>query len=249
MAVVALLGGAYAVSRSALFAVETVRVTGVPDDRIGTVVAASGITTGTRLYAVDLDTARAGTTTIPWVAQAAVRRVPPSTIAIDVVMRASTTTVAVGRARWQLDRDGVLMGPGEATGGPVVTARQAALPRIGAVPEDPALLGAVALLRDAPQALRSRIAAVDATDPDLELRLRPVEGLPDLPVRFGRAERLVEKDTAITLLLDQVRLLLLDLSGPVLDALDVRVPDRPVVVTHPRRTTTADGALDRVADG
>ncbi len=94
------------------FTLETVSVEG--NRRAGTaeLVSASGLVAGTRLLAVNAETAQALVEAHPWVERARVLRVPPSLVLISVTEREPVAVAAEeGGAPWLVDASGLPFAP------------------------------------------------------------------------------------------------------------------------------------------
>jgi cell division protein FtsQ len=217
LSAVALLGLAFAVSHSPLFAVDEVRVTGLEGERAALVDRLAAVSPGERLLSVDLDAIRDDVIGLPFVREVAVTRVPPSTIQIAVVPRVPVVAVAVPGASWLLDADGV------------VDAERSVLPGPGVEVSDAAVRNAVEVHVGLPGPLRAQIDRYDAPS-ERGLRLHLAED--DIWVRFGVAERVPAKAQVIGLLLDQAREQAARAGRSDLGVaeLDVRAPDNPVLV-------------------
>lgn len=226
---------AVGVTRSPLFAITGVRVAGVRGEHVQVVRDTARIAKGQNLMSADFDDALARTEALPWVADAEVRRVPPSTVVIDVTPRKPIAIVANAAGSWLVDRDGAV----------ITKAAQEALPRIdllttaAAVPgeriADPAARNALALYEGLPKDVRAALLAVEATGPrtarvqvDLS-KLTDPDGYRDGKrtwIRMGTAGNVGEQVTVVRALLGQLR----ESRQGVPAEIDVRVPSNPVVL-------------------
>lgn len=227
--------GGVAITRSPLFAITGVRVEGVQSDQVEVVREAAQVTKGQNLMSADFGDALERTKALPWVADAEVRRVPPSTVVIDVTPRRPIAVVANPAGTWLVDRGGAVIS--EAAG--------EQLPRIdllttaAAVPgeriTDPAARNALQLYAALPKDVRSALLAVEATGPRT---VRVQVDLSDLTdpagyakgkttwVRMGTAGNVGEQVTVLRALLGQLR----DSRQGVPREIDVRAPGNPVVL-------------------
>lgn len=132
------------------FALETLSVEGNQRAAAAELVAASGLTAGTPLLDVDVDTVRALVESHPWVQQARVVRVPPSVVIVSVVEREPLlVAAAAGDTPWIVDATGLPFAP--------------------ATPDDVASLPWLV----APRAVRDRVATTElARGAALALALR-----------------------------------------------------------------------------
>ena len=90
------------------FAVRTVEVDGMRRRTAGEVARAGGVEVGKNILGLDLEAARAGILTDPWVESATVTRKLPSTVRITVVEREARALVAIGGEPYLATRDGDL---------------------------------------------------------------------------------------------------------------------------------------------
>lgn len=229
VAVVALAAGAYAVTRSPLFAVDEVVIEGVTGERSELVRSLAGIRPGERLLEVDLEAVRADVARLPWVRSVAVSRRPPSTISVAVDVRTPVAVVRLPEASWLLDADGVVVGGGEEEDLVVIDAPDSVLPGPGDRASDAAVRNALAVHLELPGPLRAQVDRYEASS-ERSLRLHLLDS--DVWVRFGRAERVEDKARVINLLLDQAReqAALQGREDIGVAELDVRAPDNPVLI-------------------
>lgn len=224
-----LISGIAVVLRSPLFGISGIRVTGVSGPRERTVERTAALERGQHLLTVPLDEARARVEELPWVADAVVRRSPPSTVAIEVTPRTPLLTVETAGASWKVDDEAVLVDGGRVKDAPVIVLGDAELPELGQPIDDAPVRDAVEVHTHLPGWLRGQVAAYEVTDHHaLVVRLRvpprdPDEGEPTtVRVWFGTARDLALKVEVIRVLLPEA----VDSGG----SLDVRAPANPVVV-------------------
>ena len=96
IAVAAVVGGAYALTRSALLDLDQVEVNGVVGTQAAEVTTATGLELGTPLLDLDLDAATAAVTDLPWVLSAEVSRSWPGTVTVDIVRRTPVAVLPTG---------------------------------------------------------------------------------------------------------------------------------------------------------
>jgi cell division protein FtsQ len=225
VALLGALGLAVAAIRSPLLDVDRVAVAGTERTTVEEVLAAAGVDRGRPLIDVAPDAVAARVEELPWVASAEVGRSWPSTVDIEVTERVAVAVAPVADDRFALvDGDGwvVAVEPGAPPepdpGGPLlvtdVDGRVAAGERLNAEARD-----ALALAQAAAERMPGVLASVSTT---LEAPL--VQGG---TVRFGSAEDLTDKITAVETVLSQV-------DTACLDVLDVTVAARPALTRHQR---------------
>ncbi|MEM9201196.1 MAG: FtsQ-type POTRA domain-containing protein [Actinomycetota bacterium] len=96
LGVITVGAGAYAITRSTALDLDRIEVAGASASRADDVIAATGLELGTPLLDVDLDTARAGVTALPWVKEVDIARSWPGTVTVDVVRRQPLALVPSG---------------------------------------------------------------------------------------------------------------------------------------------------------
>lgn len=225
-----LVAGIAVVLRSPLFGISDIRVTGASGGRARTVERTAALEQGQHLLTAPLEEARARVEALPWVAEAVVRRAPPSTVAIEVTSRTPMLTVETSTASWKVDDEAVLVDGGRVKGAPVVELGDVTLPELGRPVDNQAVRDAVEVHTHLPGWLRGQVAAYEASDAyGVVLRLHVPPDDPDagdgpvtVPVRFGTARDLALKVEVIRVLLPEA------VSGG--SSLDVRAPANPVVV-------------------
>jgi len=221
--VVAVVAGAWYVTRTPLFDVDSIEIVGVSRTSPDAVAAASGVLVGAALTDVDADRVRKGVEPLPWVDQVTVERGLDGTVVITVTERtAIATAVTVEGLPVVVDADGrVLAGVSPDTG---LGVDPALVPIEGVSAPGPGGTldtdsgGALDVVGRLGPALRQRVAAVVVGPAgDLTLTLRP-QGVADL----GPATLLDAKLSSLVTVLSQV-----DQSG--LAVVGLRVPDLPTV--------------------
>lgn len=219
----AILAALFAIERSALVALDEVRVVGTERLTADQVREAAGLELGTSTLRLRLSNVEQQVTDLPLVAVADAQRLDPLTVQIEVQER-QPSLVAVGDGTSVLvDREGVVLIEEQLDGLPVVEL-SAAPPQPGNdVGDDAALENAHAVWRGLSGPLRAEVVRFLAPD---------VEGLVlvldrGIEVRFGSAERIDEKVRALGAIL-------VDVGHTPIAAIDVRAPRAPVVVPPER---------------
>jgi cell division protein FtsQ len=218
--VIAILAAAlYGSTRSPLFDVETIRVTGTDHANPDEVRQATGVNRGDHLVDLDLVRAAEGVRALPWIADAQVDNDWAGVVEVRVTERRPAVTVEIpGNQGWLLiDADRRALDRVAAPPADLVVIRGVHAVPIGATVDtlDPSVLAVAAAITPG---LRGRVAAVFGSDPAaLALLLRPT-GL----VKLGTAEHVGTKLASLQTVLAQV-----DLTG--LCSIDIRIPDAPVL--------------------
>jgi cell division protein FtsQ len=221
LAIVAAAVGSLAAARSPVLDVDHVTVSGAQRTDAAAVVRAAGIERGDPMIGVDAGAAADRVERLPWVGRVRVVRAWPATVKIEVHERAPAAVIQVTEARVALVDGGgrvLAIEPSgseaqPADGGPVtLTGVDGRVAEGEWLPLDSRAALAVAL------AARERLPGVVASV-STELDAALVEGG---MVRFGSADRIDDKLTAVETVLDQV-------DTGCLDTLDVRVPGSPAL--------------------
>lgn len=226
-----------AVSRSSLFGVSDVKVTGADTLGAEAVAAAAGVDLGEPILQVDLAAIRARLEAMPHVAHAAVTRVPPSGLRIDITERHPAAAIASQGRFWLVAADGTVLEP--------ASGRPRGLPYLAGVPSDPATLEA-GYRFGAGGAYRNAVTAYTNLDPQLRRLVRgvtakTVEGLRftldgGVELVYGAAERQAAKDAAALLLLRHAKA-----ERKEVRTVDVRAPSTPVLTTTQQTSDRAHG--------
>lgn len=214
-AVVLLILGAGAVTRSALLDVNEVAVVGAERSESSALATASGITPGTPLLGLDLDEALVRLRAEPWVLDATAERTWDGVVSIAVVEREPVATINAGDGGWLLvDRERrIVANQVEPPPLPIVDGVGS-----GAVGDD-LDVGAQAALEVAAAltpGLRTRVAVVHGGDPgQVTLTLTPTG-----TVQFGPPTEIDERMRSLQTIFARVDL-------RCLATVDLRVPDAP----------------------
>jgi cell division protein FtsQ len=244
---VALLVGAAAASRSPLLDVDRVTVEGGEHTTADEVRREAAVQLGEPLVSVDVDAVRERVERLPWVDHATVSRRWPSAVNVQVTEREAVALVPVtGSHAALVDAEGRVLsiersvppatdGPDAPTGAGGEGGQDAAVVPPPGLPEGLALLTGVGgpiveggvLEGDAREALEVALALSDrlpgvATSVSVDLEAELAAGG---VVRFGGADEVDAKVTAVETVLDQV-----DLA--CLAVLDVTVPGSPALTRH-----------------
>lgn len=206
----AVVGALWLISRTALFDVDQIRVSGVSRLQVDEVVAVSGLTVGQPLLGLNTGAAADRLEQQPWIQSAKVERSWDGDITMTIVERIPVGVVRTDDGATQLvDGTGALLGD--------VTEVDGALPRIANVTE-----GTLALASLLPAGVRSRIVEVRSDEESrLLLSLRPAG-----TVEFGPANALPEKVATLVTVMGQV-------DQRDLCTIRVITPDTPVVTRTP----------------
>ncbi|HEX2052205.1 MAG TPA: FtsQ-type POTRA domain-containing protein [Actinomycetota bacterium] len=194
-------------------------VEGNTESRVSTrqVVRASGVEVGDQLVAISTEQVAARLQKLPWVQEARVERILPSTLRISISERMPDLVVETGQGRFLVDRDGLVLQEGSA---PLIVLRD--LPLNAVVPGvrigTPEFTSAARILHSLPSDVASRVASVSAPSIDqirIETRGGPV-------IYYGAAEQMEEKNYAAETLLKTG-----SQQAAGIAVIDVRVPSRP----------------------
>lgn len=223
-------------ARSPLFAIVDVKVVGAHGEDAALVRETAQVQPGDNLLSADLRAVAGRVEELPWVRDAGVRRVPPSTVELRISMREPAAVVRVPGATWLVDTEGVVIAGGSRDGLVEITAPNSVVPGVGGEVRDAALRNALAAHAQLPPELRATVVRYEA-ESGRDLRLHLADGM---VVRFGAAEQVEAKAQSVALLVEQARTQAerrsLAHDGAAQDIglgfaeLDVRAPDNPVLV-------------------
>jgi cell division protein FtsQ len=255
--VLAVIGSGFGLTRTPALDVDHIAITGWSHDQREDILTASGITVGAQLTDIDPDaSARRIEALVPWVAAARVTRTWPGSILITVVERRPVARVLTDRGTWMaLDGAGHLLEEADTPQPELITVEGSSPGATPGAVLAPAAAKGVAVLAQMSPSLLSRTHALrfvhrggvagpdpgatagDApalapphtapasnpatsgafAGPEVELVLEPAGS-----VAFGPPEQVQMKLLALETVLARV-----DLT--CLEAIDVRVPRRPLV--------------------
>ena len=235
VALVALLGGAYALSRSAVFDLDTVEIDGAFGAEADQVAEASGLVIGTPMLDLDLDGAAEAIVALPWVRTASVERAWPGTVEIVVTRRIGVALLPVGDGSGiVVDAEAVAIARSEtvAVGDlPIITLGPSG--ELGDV--QTLALPALTLIEAMPRDLEPWVETFDVDYTGVGTPLLRLDLVGDVVAIMGDDRDLDTKYEAVRSVLDQV-----DLVG--ICEIDVQVGDNPVLKRVPRCDIPAAGA-------
>jgi cell division protein FtsQ len=207
-AITALILAGVALSRSALFAVDTIDVTGASRVSTARVIARGHLDEPTNALWLDERAVERRLERHPWISDARVSVALPSTVRVAVVER---TPLAVATDRFgavYVAADGTALGRADDDAG---------LPLIESTGGRDAAAAALGVM---PAGLRAAVASVTVIDDgSLEIRLHD-----DSTVKYGSAERLAAKALVLARILAWA-----DANGEQLTGVDVSAPGAPAV--------------------
>jgi cell division protein FtsQ len=220
-AVVVLLAGLVALTRSPLLAVRHIRVTGASQTSADAVVAASGIKLGSPLLDVSTATARRKIAALPWVKTVSVRRSFPGTVAVQVTERIPIAVVADGDGWLEVDRSGRVLArvPSAPAGLVPLDGVPAGVAPGGQLTAAPDLLALAAAL---PATLQPSLTGIAVAPSGLVLQLKD-GGV----VQLGQADDLPAKLVAAQAVLTSE-----GVNPGCVAVLDVQVPTAPALTTR-----------------
>lgn len=229
------IAGAVGITRSPLFAITGVRVEGVGAAEAKVVKDTAQVAKGQNLMSANLDDALARTKALPWIADAVIRRVPPSTVVIEIRPRKPVAILAGTSGQWLVDRTGVVIAEAGTEALPRIDMSSDAAPVLGAPIDDLAASNALDLYKALPKDMQSALLAVEAVGPRTVRVQVALDQLTDPPgfkkgrvawVRMGGAGDVGEQVMVLRALLAQRRAA----GDSIPREIDVRVPGNPVVI-------------------
>ncbi|MEO2105267.1 MAG: FtsQ-type POTRA domain-containing protein [Actinomycetota bacterium] len=214
--------------RSPLLAVEDVRVVGVPGEVSAEVLDVASVRVGQNVLDVDLEAVEAQVTELSWVERATVRRRLPSTVEIRVSARTPVLAGTFGENTYLVDAEGLVIEVVDEAPEGVTTMALTAAPPVGAVVTAPSVLAAAEIAARMPPGMeRWLVSYSTAGDDEVDALLRvPTESGPvELVAHLGRPVEVDVKAATIASLVEETVG-----NGMTPRALDVRIPDRPIVL-------------------
>ena len=178
--VVALVAGAAALLRSPLTDVDRVTVVGASETPSAAVVEASTVELTDPLIDVDPGAAARLVEALPWIEQARVERLWPSSVRIEVIERVAVAQVATAGGWAEVDAEGHVLQIDESPAPGLVQVAGARAGAPGSV-LDAGELASLELAAQLPADLAAAVATVNIEGATLSLTLR--EG--DIPVELG----------------------------------------------------------------
>lgn len=212
--------GFQAVARSRSLQLEEFEVEGNTESRISTktVIEATGAEIGDQLLGISTQKVSGDLERLPWVAEATVERILPSTLRVSIDEREPSFVVQTGQGPFLADGRGLVLQEGSEELVNVVEMPLQAI-RPGTRITTPEFRHASRILRSLPEEIRSRVTTIRASSID---QIQFETGAGPL-IYYGAAEKVDEKNFAVGTLLESTK----DVS-PSVGVIDVRVPERPV---------------------
>jgi hypothetical protein len=224
--------------RSPLLDVEDVSVVGLTTAQEEVVSGVLGVSEGTNVLDVDLARLTDQAQSLPWVDVVTARRRLPSTVEIRVVLNAPVATAQVGETIVLLDDEGMAVESVPVGSQPVSLDRPpdqlpsiqlATAPQVGVPQVDPAVRALAGIAAAMPPALDDWIVGYTPSgidEVDALMRVPSPTGPVEFTAHLGRAEDIRQKAASLAALVREA----VDRGTPF-RAVDVRIPDRPFVLT------------------
>jgi cell division protein FtsQ len=210
--------GVQAVSRSRSLQLDRFEVEGNTEARISTetVIAATGAEVGDQLLGISTEKVSEELEKLPWVAEASVERILPSTLRISIDEREPSFVIQTGQGPFLADGRGLVLQEGSEDLVNVVEMPLRPI-RPGTRISTTEFVHAARILRSLPV---TSIRAPSIDQIQLETGAGPL-------IFYGAAEKVDEKNFAVETLMESTKT-----ASPKVAVIDVRVPERPV--TRPR---------------
>lgn len=233
---IGLLG--FGLSRSPLLALDTVAIKGLSAPQQQILRAQLGVSQGVNILDIDMSTLARRAKALPWVQKVTMRRRMPSTLEIRVATVRPVAATIFDDTRYLLDAAGMVVEAVPADDdSALVSADPAALPlvsvsippQVGRPASDPAVESAIAVAAAMPPPVRGWVVeyrAASGGEVDASVRVPTESGPVDLTVHLGRPDAVKVKAAALVALTEEVLV-----QGLRPQALDLRIPGRPVVRT------------------
>lgn len=207
---------------SPLLAVRAVKVVGADRTGKAPVVEATEIVgTGENLLLVPARAVEGRVERLPWVADATVERILPSTVRVTVIEREPAFVLALDGGRWTIDDGGHVLAVGKAERGlPVLAGTEVGHVEPGVVLQTEEARGALEVYGALPAKIRKRVGKIFAPTPE-RISFK-VKGGPE--VRYGAARQMAAKATVLKALLKR-----LASDRRAASYIDVRVPTSPAI--------------------
>lgn len=162
---------------------------------------------------------------LPWVKEADVDRMLPSSVRVSIVERSPAIVLSLGAARWTLDRKGYVLDSGETRPGlPVLAGVEVGQVEPGVRLMTPESLAALRAFRSMPSSLGKKIVGIFAPTTE-RITLSLQDGT---VIRIGSAEKLKAKAKVLKALMAR-----LTQKGVTPGYIDVRVPTNPAISAEP----------------
>ncbi len=233
--------GGIGLARSPLMAVDQVALVGLTAGQQQAVAQTLAVHPGVNVLDVDMEMLEEQAQSLPWVQVATSRRRLPSTIEVRVALNTPVATTVVDGMRYLLDHEGTaveaapvadaaaslvsLTGPVEAL--PMVLVLTA--PAVGVPSTDPQVRAAAGIAAAMPAVVADWVVGYQPGDPgevDALMRFPTGEGPVEFIAHLGRDEDIGTKAATLAALVRETIG-----QGVRPRAVDVRIPDRPVVLT------------------
>lgn len=214
-----LLGGWVGVSRSQLFEIESVDVSGNSRLTADQIVERAALPDGVTLLRIDTDAVEEALKKDPWISDVSASRRIPSTLSIAVEERVPVAVVDTGVRFWLVDERGRVLSecsPGGAAELPVVRDVPDFAAEPGVVTDSKVLRNALAVLAGISDELLAVVRTVSAPSVD-ETALLTASSV---EIMIGKAERLDEKSVLVADILRD--------KGEQVVFIDVRSVERPI---------------------
>jgi len=220
----ALYQGVQAVARSRSLQLDKFEVEGNTEARISTetVIEATGAEVGDQLLGISTQKVSGELEKLPWVAEATVERILPSTLRISIDEHEPSFVIQTGQGPFLADGRGLVLQEGSEDLINVVEMPLRPI-RPGTRISTPEFSHSSRILRSLPAEIRSSVTRIRASSID---QIQFETGTGPL-IYYGAAEKVDEKNFAVQTLLERTKG-----ASPAVAVIDVRVPARPV--TRPR---------------
>lgn len=219
----ALVVAAYVAFASPLLAVRAIRVAGAAHVNAAEVARVAKLDESDNLLLLSISSVERAVAQLPWVKEVEVARKLPGTLRVRIIERRPALVLALGAARWTVDREGRVLDAGAVDEGlPVLAGVSVDDVKPGVRLRSPEIKDALRAFASMPPRLRAQVEAVFA--PTLERITFSMTG--GVQVRYGAGEQLRSKNAVIKVLLERVHL-----EGTTANYIDVRVPTSPAVST------------------
>lgn len=233
-ALVAVIALVWATFWSPLLNVRDVTVRGVEHLAAEDVVEATSLVgSGRNLLLLSTEEIAERVERLPWVKEADVDRMLPSSVRVSITERKPALVLSLGAARWTLDRSGHVLDSGEVRPGlPVLAGVEVGEVEPGVRLMTPESLAALKVFRALQGPLRKKIAGIFAPTTE-RITVSLADGT---VIRIGSAEKLKAKSKVLKALLAR-----LAQRGITTAYVDVRVPTNPAISSDAPQVGEAGG--------
>lgn len=205
--------------RSEALELKEFEVEGNTETRVSTgqLVRATGVSPGERLVGISTEKVASRLEKLPWIQQARVERILPSTLRISVKEREPAMVVETGQGPFLVDGDGLVLQQGSDS---LPVLRDLPLQALdpGSTITTSEFTHASEILSSLPPDIAAEVSAVSASSIDqiqIETRAGPL-------IYYGAAEQIPEKNFALQALIEKI-----PSASRGSTVVDVRVPSRP----------------------